>query len=687
MSDKTARASVLIPEANTAAHSAIAVLRDGLDTTLGEFDETGRLVLDFMAIEEMDDAIDVIEGCLAHHVLSTRSAGNILTRLQAPDVKARLQPASYDSAARTVEAVVATATPVERFDGREVLDMSAKACDLARASDGRMALLFNHDQDRPIGNVVSVSRRADALIARLAFADTKEGREAEGRVARGEMTQFSIGYRVRRWVESVSKAGERTYSAASWELLEVSLVSVPADPAAVTRSLKGAPMDQELDDTHTDTADHQIESAALATPAGVLASAAERRRCTTIAQLGATGGVPADIVDSAVRDGMSVANFRTTAITALAARQANTSHIRVDRDETETRMEGMSLEIRRALAGEDAPRHESAQRYHGLSIVEMAAHVIGHRGSVPHSISGREDILRRAFHTTSDFPLMVESAVNGRMADRYINAAPTYRQLCLQRDVSDFRPAAFYRPGDLPAPMLLGEAGEIQYGTFGESREYIAVASYARMLAIGRRLLVNDSYQAIDDILASYASRILAFEENMFWGQVRSNSAAGPTLITTGRGVFNTTDGSLASAAAAIGVASVGTGRAAMRKRKSLDGLFVGASPAFIAAGPDKESEVDALLTAIVPNQTSQVNPFPGTLTKAISPEIPGNAWYLFSDPKSVPTFIYSLLDGYKAPRLQVKDAWSSQGVEVKIEHDVGFSGVDFRGAYLNAGA
>jgi HK97 family phage prohead protease len=617
----------------------------------------------------------------------TRASSDIQTRLQAPDPRAVAAPKSYDATTRTVEAIVATDNPIKRFGVAEVLLMSTAAADLSRAAGGRMAFLMNHDPDRPIGTVETVAIRGGQLVATLRFADTAEGRKAEGQVARNELTQFSIGYRVHSWSSPNKGDVAETWRAAGWELLEVSLVSIPADKAAIVRNLKG--LQTMPTDNETIERDERVDQPTPAPPsaAATAAQRAERQRASTIADIGRRAGLDQLAIDQAVENGTTVDAFRTAAIDHLAARHAPASHVRIERDEGDTRIRDMSAELMRRMAGEPAPRSQSAQRYMGLSLVEMAAETIGHRGRIGHAAADREQILKRAFHTTSDFPQMFETATNGRMAERYVNAQATYRTLCRRRDVSDFRPAPHYRPGDLPALERLAEGGKITFGTLSESREYLMVAPYARALAFTRQMLVNDDYGAIDDVLRSYGERVIAFEERLFWTMVLSASGAGPTLQTTTRALFNTTDGSLAGAAAAITVASVSIGRAAMRKQKSLDGLFVQAEPRFIVAGADKETEVDLLLTEIRASEVAQANPFAGVLNKVITPEITGNAWYLFADPARVPAFIYSLLDGYQAPRLTLNSPFETQGLQAKVEHDVGFSGVDFRGAYRNAGS
>lgn len=615
-------------------------------------------------------------------VLTRSPSAEMQTRLQAPDPRAVASPASYNADARTIEAIVATENPIERWGVIEILVVSKAAVDLTRTTKGRMAFLLNHDPNRPIGNVAKVSIEAGQLVAVLRFADTPEGRKAEGQVARGELSQFSIGYRVRKWDERHSPSGIDTVRAVEWEIYEVSLVSIPADKAAVVRSLKGPSMPTD-DDTLTDDTAPVAPVDDAAPPAR-----AERIRVREIANIGRRGGIPQQSIDEAIENGTTIDAFRERAFATLAARhQPLRPNSQIYGDEGDNRIRDMSLEIRRRMAGEDRPRATSAQRYYNMSLVEMAAESIGHRGRIPTRAGEREEILRRAFHATSDFPNMLETATGARIAERYTAAAPTFRRLTWRRDVADFRPAPIYRTGDFPNLEEVIEGAEIKYGTFSDrNREVLTIASYAKAIGFSRHLLVNDQLDLIEDVLRDYTTRVVAFEENLFWRLVLSNNKAGPTLLSTTRPIFNTTDGSLAAAGGGLSAAAVGAGRAAMRKHKSLDGLFVQSEPKLLVVGPDMETAADTFLATVVPNEIGKANPFAGTLTKVVTPEIPDNSWYLFADPALVPAFAYSLLEGYQAPRLSFNAPFDSQGLKAKVEHDVGFSAIDFRGAYRNPG-
>jgi hypothetical protein len=161
-------------------------------------------------------------------------------------------PQSYDKKSRTVDAVLSMGSPVKRFYGTEVLRIDPKSVMLDRMASG-IPLLDSHNQSsisNALGRVTETWIERGALMGKLRFNDTAEGRKAEGMVARGEIAGISAGYRVDEWEiadqdgraidperEMVRWDDDLTFTATRWELLEASLVAVPADGCAGIRSL------------------------------------------------------------------------------------------------------------------------------------------------------------------------------------------------------------------------------------------------------------------------------------------------------------------------------------------------------------------------------------------------------------------------------------------------------------------
>jgi phage head maturation protease len=174
---------------------------------------------------------------------------------------ADVTPSSYDAKARTVEAVLSMGSPVTRFYGTEVLRIHPDAVDLNRMKSSGIMLLDSHQQtglNNALGRVQRTWFNRGALLGRLIFNDTKEGRKAEGMVARGEIAGISAGYSVKTWEVTDAKGNvidpekQRinfddvlTFTATRWEPHEFSLVSCPADAGSAIRSF-GSNVDRQL---------------------------------------------------------------------------------------------------------------------------------------------------------------------------------------------------------------------------------------------------------------------------------------------------------------------------------------------------------------------------------------------------------------------------------------------------------
>lgn len=101
--------------------------------------------------------------------------------------------------------------------------------------DGFVAV--GHEWTRlPVGWIVAAVEDARGLKVTLAFHETEEGRTAEQmvreRIAAGKTVGLSIGYVVRESARGTWD-GERVRLLRRIEVREVSLVGVPANPAAV----------------------------------------------------------------------------------------------------------------------------------------------------------------------------------------------------------------------------------------------------------------------------------------------------------------------------------------------------------------------------------------------------------------------------------------------------------------------
>lgn len=409
-------------------------------------------------------------------------------------------------------------------------------------------------------------------------------------------------------------------------------------------------------------------------------------RAADILDIGTRAGMDVADIQAAIRSGEGVEAFRGRAFDALAARSSAvpTTPGRVIRDERETRAAGLADAMTYRMGG-NVPEGDAAARarpfMENLSLVSMAAAAIGHRGMLE-TVRQREDVLSRAFHTTSDFPAIFGSTINTVLERRYALATNTYRRISARHPFMDFRPHYAVSIGEFPMLEKLTESGEIKFGTFGEGKEQIAVAPYAKGIRLSRQMMVNDRLGAIGELLGGYGRTVARFEEITFYAMMLSAN----TKLADGQVVFHASRANLAATGSGISVASVSAGREAMRKQKGIDNASLNLAPAILLVSPSKETEAQQFLAPITPAVQANANPIAPSLTAIVAGELSGNAWYLFADPQDAPIYKWGLLDGYEAPRIRIDEPFGTQGMAMTVEHDFGVGAIDYRGGYKNPG-
>ena len=127
--------------------------------------------------------------------------------------------------------------PVPRFFGDEVLVHDAKSIRMDRVQAGAMPLLFNHDWNDPIGMVNAGRIKDGRFWVDTHLFSTARAQEVATMIE-GGLHNVSVGYEIHEMTED--KRG--VYRATSWQPLEVSIVTVPADASVGI----GRQLDNEL---------------------------------------------------------------------------------------------------------------------------------------------------------------------------------------------------------------------------------------------------------------------------------------------------------------------------------------------------------------------------------------------------------------------------------------------------------
>lgn len=139
--------------------------------------------------------------------------------------------ATVDTSARTVELAFSSELPVERWWGVEILGHDAAEVDTSFIGSGTAPLLMDHNARDLVGVVEAVTLGADRKMrARVRFGRSARAVEVMADVADGIRSNVSVGYELLEFRLIAEEKGKPPVYRCRWKPLEVSLVSIPADP-------------------------------------------------------------------------------------------------------------------------------------------------------------------------------------------------------------------------------------------------------------------------------------------------------------------------------------------------------------------------------------------------------------------------------------------------------------------------
>lgn len=602
----------------------------------------------------------------------------ILTR------EAPFTASTWNAEQRSFDVVLSVGAAVERYDFSgpydEILDLRGAT------APSLLPLLDSHNRfglEGRLGEVSNVRLERGKLIgtARLS-AHSPMAQRIAAELGDGTRYGVSIGYSVSAWAERTnSKSKRREKLATTFSVLEASLVAIPADQAATTRSLPAM-----TEPTSNETTPPPGTTPGQTEPTTMTRSAIN----VEIRSIARTAGLDQSWIDRQIDADANLDAVRSAALTAMSERSSAAGSIRstgavITNDHTDP------VAIRSAMA--DALAHRLAPaavklegpalQFRGHRVLDMVGDLAAARGERI-NLRDQDALLQRAVgaHSTSDFPLLLADAANKSLLANYQVAAPTYRKWASRKPFSDFRDHSFLRLGDFPSFKEINEGGEVKYGSISENAEKIRAKEYATGIAIGRRALINDDLSALSDFSSMIATRAAADENKKAYAVLATNAALSDTVA-----LFHATHANLASSPSTIDGTNVALAVAQLRGQKSLDGLALNLQPAYLVVGPAKEVAARQLLAAVVATKASDVNVWSGFAELIVDANITGNEWYLFAAPGVAPAVIYGYVAGSEGPQVRTERDFDTQAIKVAASLDFAVGAIDFRGAVKNAGA
>ena len=606
-----------------------------------------------------------------------------------------------DTDSRTVELSFSSETPYGRWFGDEILCHDEECINLERFNNGLGTVLFNHDRDAVVGHVEKVWLEDNRGKALVRFDTDEQSETIFQKVQSGTLQGVSVGYAIYRYEvledEDTKSTNGRfngpAYVVTDWEPLEISIVSVPADPTVgVGRSAEEihTSIDTQEDNTRMDQEKNLEVQEEKSTPVETGLTQAdlqkameqERKRTSEITALFRDFDVEG--ADEAIVMGVSVDEARAMVMDQLRARNKGVSVTMGEAESDKFRAAAQDAVLMAAgiPVADAAP---GAQELRGHSMVELAREALQREG-LKANFGDNMELARAAINSTSTFPAIMSNLANKSVMVGFNEAETTYQIWAGKGSNRDFKEAARVALSEAGNLELVPEGGQFQQDFLGEASARTKVATYGKLFSLTRQAIINDDLGLFSKIATKYGSAAKRLVNKMVYAQLTGNVKMQDNVA-----LFDSKHGNVAGTGEALSVKAIAKAITAMRRQKGITGdATLNITPKYLVVPPELEMTAYQIVnsTAAVDGVNSGVvNPYKGRFVVVADAELTDpDAWYLVADATQHDTIEVTYLNGVETPRLETRQGFEVDGIEYKVAFDCGVSALDFRGLYKNAG-
>jgi len=663
-----------------------------------------------------------------------------------PMVMRSAQLGTYDEKKRTAEMVFSTGARVQRWDWEygafiEELSLDPAHVRMDRIKQGAAPFLKDHRGgtiDNVLGRILSATVDGKEGKATVLFSSREDVQPIVQDIAEGILPNVSVGYQVYRFEKVGEENGVPVLRATDWEPFEISSVAINADAPAQFRSAesgservfrcevrgfaetektnseedpeKTVVREESLTEDQTtgdieamneaerkaaeDLKLREAEAKRIADEARAEGARVERERQVEIRRAVRAAGLEESFAEEMIKDGaVTVDVARGRVIDKLAARDAEkpTRSVHVEagsQDETLTRRESVQEAILHRAMPEKYKLTEKGREFAGMRLMEMAREVLRRQG-IKTGHMGPNELAGRALHSTSDFPHVLADIVNKTLRDAFVAAPQTFDPIVKRVQNPDFKQISRVQLGMGSSLSEILEAGEITYGTVGESSEKYFLKEYAKGLSITRRILINDDLEAFTRIPAQMGAKAKSLESDLVWAVITANAAMADSVA-----LFASGHGNLAASGSVISIASLAAGRAAVRAQKEMDGEPLNLPVSYLIVPTELETIAEQFISQVQANVQSANNPFAqggrtplGLIVEPRLSAASATAWYMASSKALVDLLELATLSGSTEPEVAMEEGFDTLGMKFRVVHSVGTKAIDWRGLYKNPGA
>lgn len=360
-------------------------------------------------------------------------------------------------------------------------------------------------------------------------------------------------------------------------------------------------------------------------------------------------------------------------------------------------------------------KDEELQRAHDLfpsgislgQLFHVCAEARGYRGNGSAQVT--LDVQRAAFgmtggrqihaaggYSTVDIATIVSATANKFMMEGWNAVDQTCLRIAAIRPVRNFQQVTTVSLTDSLRYEQIGGDGEIKHGTLDELTYTNQADTYARMLAITRKDIINDDTGALTSVPRKLGNGAIKLLNHIFWTEFLS--AVGASFFASGNSNINT-------GVADMTVGGLDATETIFMNQTNPDGTPLGLQPAILlvpTALKNKAltlmgSQLNAAAITSYATATGNANPFAGRFRVESSPYISNSsysgytstAWWMLANPQELAVIEIAALNGRVEPTVDTADAdFNTLGVQMRGYCDVGVNLQEYRaGVHADGGA
>ncbi len=462
-----------------------------------------------------------------------------------------------------------------------------------------------------------------------------------------------------------------------WQALEISLVTIPADIEAGTRSQSDTQQLTRTTNIRTNMKENENSIDSHTQKA--------MQRLLKIKEITRTAKLPEEVETRYLNSTLTLDDIRKDAFKEMATR-SNQNETRAHitpggLDETQTRREGMENAILHRASPHKFKLDDRGKRFAQMSLLGLARRSLEYAGVKSVENFSDDELVTRSLQGTSEFPILLTNVVNKSLRADYEGAPSIWRNFTRIVPAKDFRPIHRMQLGDIPVPTRVNEKGEARRVTLSEGGTSYQIHTYEQIINFSRQVMINDDIGFIATIPGKLGLACAELEANIVLGLI-----TGDTMMSDKLPLFCKEHNNILEGGHIIDLKTTSIVRALMRRHTGLDGRKLNIVPASYLVPTALETIAEQFVsTNLLANQTTAINPFAGQLGVLCDVRLDDTSatdWYMIANPSSIDIIEAAYLNGASGPKVESRYGFEISGMEIKVQHDFGAGVIDHRGIF-----